>query len=381
MRRYKILARILLMLSVIDFALTAPVAVQKHQVRVSAVDAAKDRTATLPLRRDPSDKWLANAADRTNVPPIPRSSDSGHWREHEPRQHNPRPRTDSKGLPEPSKPAPSIDLNADYYPSPSPSPPPPPPPTDEPDPLNPSSPHSNTDLNPSSLPDSHAWNLGSPSDPRPLRPGPSHDDVELISPSTRVTLPPDDSPQMALSPDESHSSSSWAPTDTHSGQTKSWSPDRYVSPSSSSWPVTYTHSGQTKSWSPYRHVSPPVSPPGQAQDHVPFPPNLGDHLPSDSHSLSSTAGYYLASPDEPSTAGYLGSPDESSTGESHPPIPGPTDNHPPPASSSNPGTSTEPNPPPSAKRPPPEEHESGSLLSKIPKGKFKRRISGSGAVH
>jgi hypothetical protein len=37
----------------------------------------------------------------------------------------------------------------------------------------------------------------------------------------------------------------------------------------------------------------------------------------------------------------------------------------------------EPNPPPSAKRPRPEEHESGSFLSKITKGKFKRRFSGS----
>jgi len=186
---------------------------------------------------------------------------------------------------------------------------------------------------------------------------------------------------MASSPDESRSSSSWAPTDTHSGQTKSWSPHRYVSPPSSSWAPTDTHSGQTKSWSPHRYVSPANSP-GQPQDHVPFPPNLRDHFPLDSHSLSSTAGYYLASSDERSTAGYyLGSLDELSTGESHPLTPGPTDNHPPPPSSSNPGPSTEPNPPPSAKRPPPEEHDSGSFLSKIPKGKFKRRFSGSGAVH
>jgi hypothetical protein len=88
MRWYKILARILLMLSVIDFTLAAPVVVQEHEVRIS-VDTAKDGTATLPLRRDPSDKWLANAADPTNAP---RSSDSGHWRGQEPKQHNPRRR-------------------------------------------------------------------------------------------------------------------------------------------------------------------------------------------------------------------------------------------------------------------------------------------------
>jgi hypothetical protein len=77
------------MLSIIDIALAAPVVVQEHEVRVSVVDAAKDGTAMSPLRWDPSDKWLANAADRTNAPSIPRSSDSGHWREQEPRQHNP----------------------------------------------------------------------------------------------------------------------------------------------------------------------------------------------------------------------------------------------------------------------------------------------------
>jgi hypothetical protein len=196
------------MLSVIDFALTAPVVVQKYEVRISAVDAAKDGTST------------ASAADRTNAPPIPRSLDSGHWREQEPRQHNPSSRTDSNDPPEPSKPALSIDLNADYSPSPSPphidpnansppsaspphidpnanSPPPPPPPpgpestsplptsqapTDEPDPLNPSSPHGNTYLNPSLYQgqgptnNPHTLNPGSPSDPRP---GPSHDDVGL----------------------------------------------------------------------------------------------------------------------------------------------------------------------------------------------------------
>jgi hypothetical protein len=46
-----------------------------------------------------------------------------------------------------------------------------------------------------------------------------------------------------------------------------------------------------------------------------------------------------------------------------------------------PGPSTERNPPPSAKRPRPEEseHEPGSSLRKIFKGKFKRRFSGPGA--
>jgi hypothetical protein len=279
-----------------------------------------------------------------------------------------------------------------------------------------------------------------------------------VSTPTHDISPPDGSPQIASSPDESYSSSSWLPTDSPSGSTSSWSPQHHVSPpagspgpsqdhvpsppsskfkylselmstpthvtpspdvapqivsspdkshSSSSWAPTYTHSGQTKSWSPHRYVSPAGSP-GPSQDHVPSPPNLGDHLPSDSHSLSSvsTAKYYLGSPDLSSTDKshlpnlgdhlpsdghssssvstaeyYLGSPDLSSTDKSHPPAPGPTDNHPPPASSSNPGPSTEPNPLPSAKRPRPEEHGFESFLSKTPKGKFKRRFSGSGALN
>jgi hypothetical protein len=140
------------MLSIFNFALAAPVVVQEHEMHVSVVDAAKDRTATSSLRRDPSDKWLANAADRTNPPPILRSSDSGHWREQEPGQRNPRSRGDSNGSPEPSNPAPPINLYANNY---NPRPPPGPGstssspmsqvPTDESDPLNPLSPHGNTD--------------------------------------------------------------------------------------------------------------------------------------------------------------------------------------------------------------------------------------------
>jgi len=126
-------------LSVIEFALAAPVVVQEHEVRVSVVPA--------------------NAAvDRTNAPPIRRLLDSpGHWREQEPRQHHDNPRwgTDSSGSPEPS----NIDLDANNPPTPSLSPPPGPGSTslspashwqawiDELDPLNPSSPHGNTDIN------------------------------------------------------------------------------------------------------------------------------------------------------------------------------------------------------------------------------------------
>ena len=107
MQRYKILTGILLMLSVIDFAFAAPVVVQERDVRVSVVDATNDGTTRSPLRRDQSDKWPANAADRTGAPLIPRLSDSGYWRK-QVQKHNPESRTDSN---EPSNPAPPIELD------------------------------------------------------------------------------------------------------------------------------------------------------------------------------------------------------------------------------------------------------------------------------
>ena len=148
------------MLSVINFALAAPIVIQKPEVRVGELGAAKDGTATSPLslRRDPLDKWPANAAlaDWTNGLPIPRMSDSGHWHE-EPRHHNLRSQTDSNGSPEPSNPAPLMDPPHANDPL-SPSPPLGPgstsqlpkshSPTGEPDRLNPpSSPDGNEDLN------------------------------------------------------------------------------------------------------------------------------------------------------------------------------------------------------------------------------------------
>ena len=422
MRWCKIPAGILLMLSVIDIALAAPVPVKEHQVRVSVVDAAKDGTGTSSLRRDPSDKWLANAADRTNAPPIPipRSSDSGDWREQEPRQHKPRSGTDSIGSPEPS----------------------------------------NSASNPASL-----------SESTPLKQGPSHDDIDLnfnpqsssqgfkslsepMSTTTRVTPPPDGSPQIASSPDSNFnpqsksqpfkSLSELMSTPTHDIAPPDGSPQIASSPdefySSSSWVPTDSHSGSTssESWSPQYHDSPPASSLGLSQDHVPslssapipdtppldgspqivsspdsnfnpqsksqpfkslselmstpthdtVPPDGSPQItsssdesysssswaPTDSHSSSTSSDSW--SPQDSAS-----SPDQLSTDESHPSTLGPTDNDPPPASSSNPGPSTEPNPPPSAKRPRPEEHGFGSFLSKIAKGKFKRRFSGSGALN
>jgi hypothetical protein len=166
---------------------------------------------------------------------------------------------------------------------------------------------------------------------------------ELMSTTTRIDPPPDGSLQIASSLDESHPSSSWVPTDSDPR--------------------------------PQPHVSPPASSaPGSSQGHVPSPPNLGDHLPSDSNSLSSgssTEEYHPSSSDhsesptdseEYYSTSSGSDQSESSIDESRPPTP---DNY----------------RPPRPKRPRPEEHDAESFLSKIPKGKLKRRFSGSGALN
>jgi len=85
-------------------------------------------------------------------------------------------------------------------------------------------------------------------------------------------------------------------------------------------------------------------------------------LTGDSHALS------LASPGSSLRLGL---------GSTNPPTQGPTltENHPPPASLSNQGPSTEPILGPVAKRPGPDDPEWLSTLSKMFKGKIKRRFS------
>jgi hypothetical protein len=180
-----------------------------------------------------------------------------------------------------------------------------------------------------------------------------------MSTTTLFTPPQEGSPQIPSSPDDSHSSSSWAATD--------------------------SGSMSSESWSPQRHVPPPASSPGSSQDHVPPPLNLGDDFPSDSSHSWSTGStieeYYSSALEQPSTDGsHASSLDQSSSEESHPLTPGSADNQPPPASSSNSGSSAQPNPPPRAKRPRPEDEPWG-FLTKIVKGKFKPRFSGSGALN
>ncbi|KAI0272018.1 hypothetical protein BGY98DRAFT_180955 [Russula aff. rugulosa BPL654] len=265
-------------------------------------------------------------------------------------------------------------------------------------PLNPSSPHDGSHaLNPAFLSDSHPWRLGPPhdySDSSSLSSFSlqfkSLSDSELMSPPTHEALPPNGPLQIPSSPDDSHSSSTshvsppasslglpqdddvYPPTNkfkplseilsmpTHDTPPPDGSPQTPSSPensySSSSWAQTDSHSGSTSSWSSDYDVS-TASSAGSPQDHVPFPPSSELEPPSE---LMST-----------------------DTHETHPPPPGPTNNRPAPASESpsDPGPSKEPNPPPSAKRPRPDEPESWSSLSKIFKGKFKRRFSDSVALN
>ena len=306
--------------SVINFALAAPVVVQEHGVRVSEMDVAKDGTATSPpsLRRDLLDKWLENAADWTNGLPIPRSSDSGHWQEEEPMQHNLRSRTDSNGSPEPSNPAPPMDPHAN---GPSPSPPlgpgstshlPKSSPTGEPYQLNTgtSTPHGNTDSisspyqgqGPTDNSDNpHALNPASPSDSRPLNPGQPHRGF--------------DSNSVPETPGISQTSSSREPE------------------------VSSSHSGSSSSPSSQQHVSPQASLPGSSQDRVPSRPSLEDSLLSGSQSSSSgepSGEYYSSALEQSSTEESTpsspsqfsteestpSSPSQFSTDESHPQPPG-----------------------------------------------------------
>jgi hypothetical protein len=114
MRRHEIVVHIILLIfSVINFALAAP---------VSARGIAEDVTTTSRKRWNPSDGWWTNSADRTNTPPRLGSSDSEYRLEQELRPHDPRSPMDPNP-PTPNQPqssqgsADSIDPNASPQPS------------------------------------------------------------------------------------------------------------------------------------------------------------------------------------------------------------------------------------------------------------------------
>ena len=288
-------------------------------------------------------------------------------------------------------------------------------PTDKSDPLNPgpSSPHGNSEFNFSLYQghrqitltdDSHALNQASPFDSRPFNPGPSHDFDSHSFPQfaggsskggttgSPIELSSDESnpssPDHPLSPGPQHGGSD---VDSSPGSprpikykslaeilsTTAGVHDSSPSQSSSSWnseplpEVAPSRSGPSER-PPQPSVSRPARLPGSSQGRVPSRPNQEGKLPSDTQSFSSG---------ETSEESYSGPLEQSSTEESNPSSPGQSS-----TDESNPGSPTEQNPPPSTsrKRPPPDDPESGSSLSKISKifkGKLKRRFSGSGALN
>ena len=232
-------------------------------------------------------------------------------------------------------------------------------PTDRPDSLNPSTRSGNTDLNhplyqargptDNSDDDSHALNPASPPGLRPL------------SRAGSTTEEPDSS-----SPNQAQ-----GPTDDSDSNLDSYSrPNTLKYKSVSGLMQTPIHDTPSTGGSPQiASLSDESAQISSSPDRISsstswVPPNT-----QSSSSDSTTEGYYPSSPEQLSTA------------ESQLSTTGSTDDHPPPPPLSNPEPSTEPSPPPSAKRPRPEDHESESSLSKILKGKFKRRFSGSGALN
>ena len=84
MKQHKIVAQILVILSVFNYALAAPVLARGiREVRVNVVDVTEDVTTALRKRWIPLDASSTNAADGANAPPSPASSDSvgNHWLE------------------------------------------------------------------------------------------------------------------------------------------------------------------------------------------------------------------------------------------------------------------------------------------------------------
>ncbi len=299
MKRQKIIARIvLLILSVINLALAAPVLVRGiREVRVDVVDAAEDVTNASRKRWNPSDKWRMNAADRANTPPSLGSRDSDSD-------------TPSHPLPVGSPPPPAhnnlpldIDLNKPNNPLPM------------------GSPHPAQNNWPSDL----YLNLVSHS--------PGSDDHDSHSTSMSVSIPSSYDNSVFNFPGSSGSSYS-DDSDSNSGPTDDQPPPAPPSdPGSSKRPLVY----------------PPLDP----------GPSKRPYHPSEAG--PSTWAYYYPPPDPgPSTESYP------------PPDPGP---------STVPTEDTGPSAPHSPPSPGPLQDESETFLSKLFKGRLKRRVSGSRSVN
>src|SRR6266566_6064345 len=90
MRRYIAISRIFLFLSIVSFALAAPVVVREmHEVHVNVVDVAEDGTAISQTRKrwdsGPWDDRLVNAMDQISAPITLLLPDLDHSELHSPR--------------------------------------------------------------------------------------------------------------------------------------------------------------------------------------------------------------------------------------------------------------------------------------------------------
>ncbi len=381
MQRHKIVAHIvLLILSVINLASTAPLSVREiHEVRVDVVDVAKDKTTTLQKRWDTSDKWRRNAAGWANTPPSARSSDSDHWSaEQELGPHNARsPKTDPNASPQPRLgstddhplyPGPSsaqgnlnINSNASLQPRVG--------SIDNSQPLDPDSPSAkgnlNTDPNASPQP-----GLGSTADSRPLDPGPSsaHGNLNVdsnINPPPSVgpignsdqagpSSAPNINPPPSVGPTGSHPTGSG---ESNSLRMPTNDPLLASSPEQGPYPLNeFTWQNDR-----YYSWSSATSSPGESWETWNGMMSDGGSSPHDS--LETPRPTDDSRPSSPSSV--HGNPNVSPPSD-----PGPTPDHPPPTPPSDAGPSTGPHPQPS---PEPPQHESETFLNDLFKGKIKRR--------
>ncbi|KAI0272008.1 hypothetical protein BGY98DRAFT_180141 [Russula aff. rugulosa BPL654] len=317
MRQYFIVSQIHLILSVINFALAAPLVIrEKHEVRVDVVDAAKDGTAASQVltrwgpRGTPSE---SNGNDWTDGSSSPESSDQ----------------------PGPGPHSPWLGSESDHNRSPRPS-----------------SPTSTESPSGSLLESTHVYS--------PLGWGGvmvSHDGIT-------------DGDQLLLLPNWDHSPAHQTPTAVSSGSTSSghamppWlldDPPPESSPKAS--PSILSSTGSDYSRSSDTHSSSTSSgsaesdPSYTSRPHDPSPSNSGGQAPTDDTATSLSTGRYPQSPGQT---------------DNHPP-PGPPSNPSPstgPQQSADSVSSTSPGPQSPS--------EPKTFLSKLLKGKLPRRTFGSG---
>ena len=356
MGRYMTIARILLFLSIVRFGFAAPVAVREvHEVHVNVVDVAKDGTATSQKRTEPWDDCLTNAVDKTAVlmTPAPRhlqdSPDLNYspWSSTEFNSVLPSPALSARSRPRSPGPGSTDDSHPPYY-------------------WSPPSVSSTGDSPPSPRPGSTD---DSPPSPRPGSTDDSHPPYYWSPPSVSSTgdSPPsprpgstDDSPPSPRpgSTDDSHPPYYWSPPPASlTGDSPPLTPQHLWVPPS----TLFTDSPPPFYWSPpsasssedalstSSHGSPTEhSPPPSPPPSLPPPPHPDNSLPSSSPTL-----LHHSTDDHPQSS-------------SEPPRP--TD----PLAKDFPDQSGSSNP---------AESEVTDFLSQVSKGKFKRRISDSGAVN